>query len=168
MRIAIIVAASENNAIGTNGKLPWHQGADLKFFKSKTIGKTVIMGRKTFESLGKPLPDRKNIVLSKAHQTASETQGITVAGSLNEAVTSVDVVEDEEVFIIGGGKVFEQALAIAERLYITRIHTVVADADTFFPPVDHTQWVLTTQQWHPADDKNDFDYTFQQYDRIPL
>ena len=134
--INIIVAISDNNAIGRGGDMPWHISADLKYFKKKTIGSAVIMGRRTWESLGcKPLGNRLNIVVSG---TLGQTRGMVVVPSLPDALALTDAFED--VFIMGGGQLYRSALPLAGRLLVTHVHTTVPDADTFFPEIDMDVW----------------------------
>ena len=167
MIISFIVAASENNAIGRQNKLPWQLPEDMKFFKRTTMGKPVMMGRKTYESLGTPLPGRTNIVLSKAHNLALP-EGVLLYDDINAAVAALQNEPTDEAFIIGGGMVFKEAMDIADRIYMTRVHTEVADADAFFPDIDHTHWKLVREEHHTADEKHLYAFTFQQFERIAL
>lgn len=167
MTLSFIVAASENNAIGINNELPWRLPEDLKFFKRTTMGKPVIMGRKTYESLGRPLPGRLNVVMSTS-EYLQLPEGVVQAESVSEAIAVAEGEKKDEVFIIGGGKVFAESMHLADRLYITRVHTVISNADAFFPEIDHTHWKLVWYEDHKADDKHAYDYTFQQYERIEL
>lgn len=164
MIISGIVAVAENNAIGKNNQLPWHLPEDLKFFKRTTIGKPVIMGRKTYETLGKPLPGRLNIVIS-SQNNLPVAEGVLVYNDIQAALDKAET-DNEEIFIIGGGKIFEETLAEINRLYITVVKTTVADADAFFPHLDHTHWKLVWHEEHQADDKHIYDYTFQHWERI--
>ena len=160
--ISIIVAISENYAIGKKGDLLCHMPADLKHFKEITSGKTVLMGERTFFSLPKhPLPNRRNIVLT-------DVAGKTFEGA--EAVYSLDELEakvqgEEEAFVIGGGMVYRQMMPRADKLYITHIHHSWEDADTFFPEIKAEEWQLLSAEKHEADDKNPYDYTFAEYGR---
>ncbi len=167
MIISLIVALAQNNAIGKDNTLPWHLPEDLKFFKRTTLGKPIIMGRKTYESLGRPLPGRLNIVLSSSAATPV-AQGVVVCQTIEQALAQARQAQAAEVCIIGGGQIYAHALPLADRLYITRVDTTVADADTFFPTVDHTHFKRTWHQQHPADDKHPFSFTFEQYERIAL
>ncbi len=162
----MVVAASENNVIGIKGELPWHLPEDLKFFKQKTQFKPVLMGRKTFESLGRALPNRLNIVLSGGEPQLPE--GVLLFHSIDEAVKTLEERKVEEVCIIGGGQIFEQAMNIADTIYITRVHTTIEAGDAFFPEIDHTHWKLVWEEAHEADDKHKYAYTFQQYEHISL
>jgi dihydrofolate reductase len=165
MILSFIAAVSENNAIGKNNGLPWYLPEDLKFFKRITLGKPVIMGRKTYESLGRPLPGRLNIVLSEKKDLALP-EGVLLFNDINAAVDLLQNEGVEEGFIIGGGKVFEAAMPLADRMYITRVKTIVSDADAFFPEIDHTHWKMVWEERHTIDDKNSFDYSFEQYERV--
>ena len=161
--ISIIVAIAENYAIGKKGDLLCHMPADLKHFKQITSGHTVLMGERTFLSLPKhPLPNRRNIVLT-------DVQGKTFEGA--ETVYSIEdlrlKIEDlnEEAFVIGGGMVYRQMMARADKLYITHIHHSWEDADTFFPEIDPQVWRQTAAERHEADENNPYDYTFAEYVR---
>ena len=160
MIISIIVAFAENNVIGKDNQMPWKLSDDLKRFKAITTGHTVVMGRKTFESLGKPLPNRKNIVLT-SNPAAVPTNVIT-AGSLQQAIALAE--PESELFIIGGGDVYRQALPIADRLYLTKVHTDI-EGDTYFPEINYAEWRETFREEHPADEKNQYGYTFINYEK---
>lgn len=167
MVLSFIVAASENNAIGVHNELPWRLPEDLKFFKRTTLGKPVIMGRKTFESLGKPLPGRLNVVLSQSGNITLP-QGVLLFDSLAESIERVEEEDVAEAFIIGGGKIFELAMPYVDRMYITRVHTTINNADAFFPSIDHSHWKLVWEEKHMRDEQHEYDYTFQQFERIEL
>ncbi len=167
MVISFIAAVSENNAIGRHNTLPWNLPLDLKFFKKTTLGKPVIMGRKTFEALGQPLPGRPNIVLSQNKDLALPA-GVLLYEHVEEAIAYLEAQNTEEAFIIGGGVIFAQAMPLAERLYVTRVHTDIPDADAFFPVIDHTHWKMVWHEDHAADEKHDFSFTFQQFERTEL
>lgn len=160
--VSIIVAMDENRAIGKDQQLLWRLPNDMKFFKEVTIGHTVIMGRKTFESLPKgALPNRKNIVLSS--NLTLQYENCITCHSLEEAL--IPEKPEEEVFIIGGGNVYEQALPIADKLYITIVHHTFNDATVFFPEIDWSDWKKTTTTEHPKDDKNLYSHTILTYTR---
>lgn len=133
--IALVVAMADNNAIGKNNQLLWHISEDLQFFKKLTLGGTVIMGRKTYESIGKPLPKRRNIVITRTESYLAA--GAEIVHSLEEALSIAE--SDEKVFIIGGGEIYRQAINSADMLYITKVDRTY-DADTFFPDIEHSQW----------------------------
>ena len=155
--IAIIVAVDESNAIGKEQQLLVHLPNDLKHFKTITLGRTVIMGQNTFESLPNgALPNRKNIVLSLSPDFVAN--GVTVCRSFDEALALCR--NEETVFIIGGASVYKEALKQADVLYLTRIHHTFSDADTFFPNIDPAQWVVMEKEEHPADEQHAFSYTF--------
>jgi dihydrofolate reductase len=161
--ISIIVAIAQENAIGRNNQLLCHLSDDLKRFKRLTSGHTVIMGRNTFDSLPNgPLPNRTNIVLTSRPQSLPE--GCIAVNSLEEAIACAEA--DEELFIIGGASVYQQALPLADRLYLTFIHHTFADADTFFPKIDFSQWQQTESEKHEANEKNAFPYSFVDYVRV--
>lgn len=161
--LSIIVAIDENNAIGKAGRLLCHLPNDLKHFKQITLGSAVLMGRQTFLSLPKPpLPNRRNIVLTTQPDFAFD--GVEVVHSIDEALALVSSAQ-EEVFVIGGGKVYSQMLPFAEKLYITHIHHRWDDADTFFPAIDYTEWKQIQYEDHPADERHPYSYTFAEYIR---
>lgn len=167
MKVALIVAAADNRCIGKDNKLPWHLPEDLKYFKRVTLGKPVIMGRKTFESIGKPLPGRTNIVITNNAGYARE--GINVTTSLNAALQVAQQLASadgkEEVMVIGGAGIYALALPRADRLYYTRVHATV-NGDAFFPEVNWRDWKLVAQEDHTAADNNPFAYSFCTYDRL--
>lgn len=161
MQLSIIVAASENNVIGRDNALIWHLSADLKRFKVLTTGHAVLMGRKTFESIGKALPNRRNIVVSRNPDFRLE--GCEVVPGIAEALQLV--AGEEEVFVIGGGRIYNELWNRADRLYLTRVHTE-AEGDTFIPAVDERQWQEICRQDFKAGEKDDYDYSFIDYRRI--
>ncbi len=149
MTISLVVAASSNNVIGRDGGLPWHLPDDLRQFKRLTTGKPVIMGRRTFESIGKPLPDRRNIVLTRDPDFAADD--CEIVSSVGDAI---DLVEGEgEVMIIGGGLVYHDFMPLADRIYLTRVQADV-EGDTHFPEVDGATWQLVSSEHHAADDEH--------------
>jgi dihydrofolate reductase len=162
MNICLIVAADENNGIGKNNNLLCYLPNDLKFFKQTTLGTPVVMGRKTYESIGKPLPGRRNIVLSK---TLKSLDGCEVFNDLETALMVLASTTNEKCFIIGGDSVYKIALPIAQIVYLTRIHHKF-DADAFFPKLEESQWQLESEEHHEADEKNKYDYSFQKYIRV--
>lgn len=155
MILSLIVAISENKAIGKNNQLLWHLPGDLKFFKNTTSGKAIIMGRKTYESIGRPLPNRRNIVISS--QADLRIDGCETVTSLTAAIDLCR--QDEEAIIIGGGSIYEQALGMCTKMYLTKVHHVF-EADTFFPPFEHLGWKEISREDHPADEKNPYPYSF--------
>jgi dihydrofolate reductase len=160
--ISLIVAAAENNAIGKNNQLLWHLPNDLKFFKNTTWGMPVIMGRKTFESVNKPLPGRFNIVITR--QAGWKADGVIVATDLQDALKKAAETNCKEFFIIGGGEIYKQAYETADKIYLTRVHTTI-DGDTFFPAVDESKWKLTSSQDFESDEKHKYAYSFQKWVR---
>jgi dihydrofolate reductase len=167
MILSTIVAVSDNNAIGINNQLPWHLPNDLKFFKKTTLGKPVLMGRKTFESLGRPLPGRLNIVIS--HQKdLNLPDSVLLFHTISEGMERMEKENTDEGFIIGGGKIFEETLNLVDRLYITKVHANIEGANTFFPDIDHTHWKLVWEEKNSVDEKHSYSYTFQQLERINL
>lgn len=157
--IAIIAAVADNAVIGRDNDLPWRLSEDLRRFKALTLGHPVIMGRRTFESMGRPLPERRNIVLSGT--PGYRSPGIEVYGSLDEALAAIG---GGLVFILGGQRLFAEALPRADRLYLTRVRAHV-QGDVTFPDFDPAEWRLTATDEHPADDRNEYDCTFETYER---
>jgi dihydrofolate reductase len=161
MLISIIVAADENNAIGINNNLPWHLPVDLKYFKQRTTGHSIIMGRKTFESIGKALPNRINRVVSR---NTIALEGILGYNSLETAVADCFKANENECFIIGGGQIYNEAMkGIVNKVYLTRVHTKLVKADTFFPVLDAQNWKLMESTFVAKDEKNNFDCSFEVY-----
>lgn len=158
--ITIIVAAAENNAIGKDNDLLWHLPNDLKFFKQKTSGRSLIMGRKTFESLDGPLPKRRNLIVTR--QSNYQASGAEVVHSLPEALALC--AGEEEVFIGGGAEIYKQALPFVDRIYLTRVHTHI-QGDSYFVDLDEQEWNLVSTERHSADDRHAFAYTFMLYER---
>jgi dihydrofolate reductase len=158
--LSIIVAADEGGAIGLGGQMPWHLPADLRYFKATTLGHPVLMGRKTYASIGRPLPGRRNLVVSR--QADLHLEGCEVYPSLEAAVAAV---ADEEAFIIGGAQIYRQAWPLAQRLYLTRVHTRVADFDAAIPDVSPSEWQRVSATDYAADEKNPFALTFEVYER---
>ena len=157
-----IVAIDENNAIGRDGDLLCHLPNDLKHFKTITSGHTVVMGRRTYESLPKgALPNRVNIVITS--DDAENYPNCVVVRSLEEAFEKAP--SDKEIFIIGGGQLYRSSLDLIDTLYLTRIHHLFEDADTFFPEINFDEWELTEKEEHQADEKHKYDYTFLKYER---
>lgn len=161
LKVNIIVAAAENNAIGKDNKMLWHLPDDFKYFKKNTVGHSIIMGRKTFDSIGKPLPDRRNIVVTRNQNWVSDE--VDVANSLDEVLTYCR--DEREIFIIGGANIYEQTLPLAQKVLLTRVHTNI-EADSFFPELPQAQWKLTHQEYHPKDDKHAYDFTFEVWEKI--
>jgi len=160
--ISLIWAMSENRAIGIENRLPWRLPADMRWFRQHTLGKPILMGRTTYQSFGnKALPDRPNIILSRDPQfSASDAK---VFGSLQHALEYCS--QYQEVMVIGGAEVYRQCLPLANRLYMTLVHTQVS-ADAYFPQLDWRQWELLEQQDHQHDDKHAYDYSFFRYQRL--
>ncbi len=163
MKVSIIVATSLNHAIGKDNQLLWHLPADLKFFKTTTMGCPVVMGRKTFQSIGRTLPGRQNVVITRDQTFNADKQyDLTVVGSIDEALVKLH--SEKEVFIIGGGEIYKQSIDSVDTIYITLVHTVI-DGDVYFPEIDKSKFDLVWEEKHLADEKNKFDYTFQKFER---
>jgi dihydrofolate reductase len=162
MIISAIVAIDQNRAIGKDNQIPWYLPEDLKYFKKTTIGKPVIMGRKSFDSIGRPLPKRTNIVISR--NPFFIASGILVFSSIEEALRLAAQENVEEVFIIGGGAIYEATQNIWDRLYITEVE-VESEADVFFPAINPNEWTEISRERHLADEKNAYNYSFIVYER---
>ncbi len=163
MKVSIIVATSLNHAIGKDNQLLWHLPADLKFFKTTTMGCPVVMGRKTFQSIGRTLPGRQNVVITRDENFNSDNQfDLTVVGSIDEALVKLNA--EKEIFIIGGGEIYKQSIDSVDIIYNTLVNTVI-DGDVYFPEIDYSKFDLVWEEKHLADDKNKFDYTFQKFER---
>ena len=165
MQVSIIVAVSENGVIGRGGELPWQLSNDLRRFKQITMGHAVIMGRRTWESIGRPLPGRRMIVASRQPDFRAAAPEVQVASSLDEALQMAASADEDEAFIIGGAELYRAALPLANQLYITRVHANI-DGDAYFPILCWSDWRLVTANDWAADDKNDYDHTLQVYERV--
>ena len=164
MIISLVVAASENNAIGKDNKLLWKLPNDLKFLKNVTWGLPVAMGRKSFESIDcNPLKGRLNIVITR--QKDYEAPGAVVVSSLKDAIFVAQEHDFKELMILGGGEIYKEAMSKADKIYITRVHAVFNDADTFFPEIDTNKWIRTSKQDFPADEKHAYPYSFELWER---
>lgn len=161
--ISLVVAVSENNAIGKNNQLLWHLPNDLKFFKNTTWGGVVIMGRKTFESVNKPLPGRTNIVITKQSNWSAEN--VIVVNSVSDAIQNAKDLNFKEIFIIGGGEIYKECMLLADKIYLTKVHTTI-EGDTFFPELQMNQWELISNKEFTSDEKHEFDYSFQEWVKI--
>jgi dihydrofolate reductase len=166
MNLSILVAVAENGVIGREGQLPWHLSSDLRRFKRLTMGHAILMGRKTWESIGRPLPGRTSIVLSRQANYQPGHDGVLVATNLDEALAQArrSVVEVDEAFIIGGAGIYEMCLPRADRLLVTRVHAQI-EGDVHFPQVDWNAWQLIEETDHGADDNNDYPHTYQLWQR---
>ena len=160
MRLSLIVAMAENRAIGVDNRLPWHLPADLRHFRALTMGHPIIMGRRTFDSIGRVLPGRRNIVVTRNRDYAKD--GVEIVHSLDEALDRCR--EEGEAFMIGGAHLYETAIHHADRIYLTQVHATV-QGDVFFPVLDTSHWRETERLSHPADPLNAHTYDFVVYDR---
>ncbi|WP_077400305.1 dihydrofolate reductase [Microbulbifer agarilyticus] len=164
--IAMIVAMARNGAIGRENTLPWSISGDLQFFKRTTLGKPVVMGRKTFESIGRPLPGRQNIVITR--NSAWRADGVEVVSSLEAAIALAETAAQQagasELMVIGGAEIYRQALPLAQRLYVTEVDAEV-DGDAFFPNIDNT-WKEASRDCYPASERDEYNYCLVQYDRF--
>ena len=164
MKIALVVAVSQNNVIGRDNQLPWHLPEDLQYFKSVTMGKPILMGRKTFDSIGRPLPGRKNIVITRDLEWDAE--GVEVVYSVDDALAAgadaCAVANSDEIMIIGGAQIYRDCLPIADRLYLTRVEAEI-EGDAFFPDIDTKQWQKIAEKTPKEIDK--YSYCFQVLER---
>ena len=157
MELAIVVAVAENNVIGKNNQLVWHMPQDLKHFKSITMGFPIIMGRKTYESIGKPLPGRTSIVITR--QPDYYANGCIVVRSIQDAIRQAKMQNKEKAFVIGGAEIYRQATDVCDTMFLTRIRHSF-EGDTFFPEIDPNKWIETEKESYPADDKNLYPFDF--------
>lgn len=163
MILSIIVAQASNRAIGKDNDLLWHLPSDLKRFKALTTGHTILMGRKTFESLPKgALPNRRNVVVSRS---VEQIEGAEVYPSLETALSALS--DQDEVFVIGGGEIYEQTLPLAQRLYLTEVHAIYPDAHTFFPPIHADEWQELERIEQEQDERHVHSYTYRLLEKIP-
>lgn len=159
------MAKSLNNVIGKNNRLPWHLPADLKYFKALTLNHHILMGRKTFESLGKPLPQRVCIVLSRgAEALKGQVESLVWVSALEMGIAYAQEQGEKELFIIGGAEIYRLAMPLLNRLYVTQVHTCL-DGDAFFPEIDKKIWIEKSRKSHIKDEKNLFDYDFIVYEK---
>ena len=161
--ITMIAAASENNALGKNNDLLWHLPDDFKRFKQLTTAHTIVMGRKTFESFPKPLPDRKHIIVTRDQNYSVNHENCWVVNSLEEAIEQI--ANDSLSFIIGGGEIYKQGEKFATQIELTRVHATFANADTFFPEIDEGVWKLVNEEYRPKDERHKYDFTYLTYVR---
>ena len=163
MKKCIIVAIADNNAIGKDNALLWHISEDLKFFRSTTVGCPVIMGRKTYESIGRPLPKRLNIIVSRKGYDAPE--GVVVVDSIEKGYEVAKEQGAEKCFVIGGGQIYAQAMQIADEMVITHVPTVIEDADTYFPAIDPSVWQVAERSELKTDPESGYTFEFVKYIR---
>lgn len=165
MIISLIVAASTNHVIGKDNQLLWHLPNDMKFFKNTTWGMPVVMGRKTYDALaGQPLPGRFNFVITRNKDWNPHHEKVTVVDSLAAAIREARKTDCKETFVIGGGQIYTESMAIADKIYLTRVHTVL-EGDAWFPVIDEKEWQLTGNLDFPADEKHAYAYSFQVWER---
>ena len=166
MKLALIAAYAQNRVVGIDNKLPWHLPEDLKYFKRCTSGKAIIMGRKTYESIGRPLPNRTNIVITR--NPDFEADGVKVVTSLNDAIELAAAVNEvngvDEIMVIGGAAIYELTLPMADRLYLTHVHAQV-EGDAYFPEVDFSNWREVERADYASSETNPYDYSFVVYDK---
>jgi dihydrofolate reductase len=167
MRVSLIAAVAENGVIGRDGQLPWRLSADLRRFKTLTMGRPIIMGRRTWESIGRPLPGRTSIVVTRKRRFRPASDEVLVAYTIEAAIDEAATAPggDAETFVIGGAQLYAAALPLVQRVYLTRVLAAV-EGDAVFPPVEWSKWKLLSSENHPADAKNEFPYAFEVYDRV--
>lgn len=165
MIISAIVAVSKDGVIGRDNQIPWYLPEDLKYFKKVTLGHPVIMGRKSFVSIGRPLPKRTNIIVTR--DPFYIVSGCIVVNTLEEALEWALKEGEDEIFIIGGGEIFEQSISYWDKLYLTEVDLFVPDGDVFFPEINPDEWALLSEEHHDADEKNEYAYTFKVFERKP-
>lgn len=163
MKISCIVAVAHDLVIGKDNDIPWYLPADLQYFKKQTLGHHIIMGRKCYTSIGRPLPKRTNVIVTRDPFFISSN--CLVTHSIPEALEQAQANGEEEAFIIGGGTIYEQTADLWDRLYLTEVDVKV-EGDIYFPSLDMKQWKLVSQEPHKADDKNEYDYVFKVYERV--
>ncbi len=164
MIISTIVAMGNNREIGRDNDIPWYLPEDLKYFKKKTLNRPIIMGRKCFQSIGRPLPKRTNIIITRNPYYIVSNAFVT--HSLPEALDIAQQNEEEEIFIIGGGGIYDLSKELWDRMYITEVDIDIPDADIFFPEMDMSKWKLVEENAHSKDEKNEYDYVFKVYDKV--
>ena len=167
LKISIVVAAAENGVIGKDGKMPWHISSDLKRFRALTMGKVVVMGRNTFESIGKPLDGRENVVVTANLRLAEK--GVWTVSTIKEAYDFANRLSEElnadEIMIIGGAQIYASTINMTDKVYLTRVHAS-PDGDTLFPELDEGEWKISSQEECPKGPKDDFAHSFEIYERI--
>ena len=165
MKISLIVAASENNVIGRDNDLPWKLPIDMKFFVQTTKGHSILMGRKNLESFGRLLPNRTNILLTRDRNFQFE--GAEIFYDLQKAIAFAKEIEEEELMVIGGGEIYRQCMPFADRIYLTRVHAEI-EGDVYFPQLDSSIWKLKSEEYHEKDEKHNYAFTFQKFERAEI
>lgn len=163
MIISAIVAVSKNGVIGKGNDIPWYLSADLKYFKRQTLRHHIIMGRKTFQSIGRPLPKRTNVVITR--DPFFIASNCLIANSLEKALAIALDNSEEETFIIGGGQIYELSFPYLDRIYYTEVNVEISDGEVFFPEIKPEEWMLASENPHRADEKNEYDYNFKIFER---
>ncbi len=166
MIISLIGAASENNVIGRDNWMPWDLPAELAYFRNVTKGKTVIMGRKTYDSVGRPMPNRHNIILTR--EADLKIEGVDVVTSIEEALELAKKGNLDEIFVIGGEQIYKLAMPYANRIYLTRVHTTIENGEAFFPEFNEAEWEMVKSEKYEADDENTIPFTMMVYERKSL
>ena len=161
MTLTLIAAAAENNALGKDNQMIWHLPDDFKRFKQLTTGHYIIMGRKTFESFPRPLPNRTHVIITR--QEDYKAEGCIVVNSLDAAIAACP--QDEEVYVIGGGEIYKRSIDKADKIELTKVYGTSPEADAFFPEIDTDHWKLAEEVFHPKEEKHAYDMSFQTYIR---
>jgi dihydrofolate reductase len=163
MIISLIAAVDENGGIGLDNQIPWHLPADLARFKELTMGHHLVVGRKTFQSIGSALVGRQMIILTR--NPGFEAPDCFTAAGIDEALHMAETAGEDEVFIIGGAEIYQESLPLADRLYLTRVHTCL-EVDTYFPKINKDDWEIVAEEYHPGDENNLIPHTYYQYHRV--
>ncbi len=163
MKVSILLAIGKNNELGGNNALLWKLSDDMKLFKQLSMGHSIIMGRKTFESIGKPLPGRKNIVVTTSF---IDVEGIYTATDLNHAIEMARDSGDDEAFIIGGAQIFNYAVDLADKMYLSFVDGTFEDADVFLPEIDYSDWKLVESKQFEKNDRNEYNFEFRVFERV--
>lgn len=165
MKIIAIVAASRNHVIGINNTMPWHLPDDFKHFKAHTSGHIILMGKNTWLSLGRPLPNRKNWIISSSLSIQEDT--VRVFSSIPDAIKAAKQEQAEKLFIIGGGQIYKATMDIIDTIILTKIHADIENGEVFFPQFSTDEWTLTSNVFHPKDEKHLYDFSFETWERTP-
>lgn len=165
LKLSAIVAVDKNNVIGRDLDIPWHLPDDFKYFKEKTLGHPIIMGKNTWISIGRPLPKRLNIVISRTIDKAALPEGVINFDSINDAIMHLEHNQYEHAFIIGGGQLYAGTLPLVNTVYLTRVHTAISDGNIFFPKLNMQEWTLVNALHHSEDEKHAYPFSFEVWQR---
>lgn len=165
IKLSAIVAVDKNNVIGKDLDIPWHLPNDFKYFKERTLGHPIIMGKNTWISIGRPLPKRLNIIISSTIDTNTLPEGVLCFSTITDAIQHLEAHQYEHAFIIGGGQLYAATLPMVATVYLTRVHTVISDGNVFFPKLNMQEWTLVNALHHSADDKHAYAFSFEVWQR---